>query len=40
MEPRAVTILRRGRERVAIASGLAEGDQVALDPPDAPGGEP
>jgi RND family efflux transporter MFP subunit len=33
VEERRVTILRRGRERIAIASGLQAGDQVAVTPP-------
>jgi multidrug efflux pump subunit AcrA (membrane-fusion protein) len=35
VEPRSVTILRRGRDRVAIASGVAAGEHVAVEPPDA-----
>ncbi|HEY1913599.1 MAG TPA: efflux RND transporter periplasmic adaptor subunit, partial [Vicinamibacterales bacterium] len=33
-EPRAVTVLRRGRDQVAIASGVSEGERVALKEPD------
>ena len=28
--PRAVTVLRRGRDQVAIQSGLNEGDRISL----------
>jgi multidrug efflux pump subunit AcrA (membrane-fusion protein) len=28
--PRPVTILRRGRDQVAVQSGLAEGDRISL----------
>jgi multidrug efflux pump subunit AcrA (membrane-fusion protein) len=38
LEQRSVTVLRRGRERVAIASGLTEGEHVALQPPGITGG--
>jgi HlyD family secretion protein len=31
--PRSVTVLRRGRDEIAIASGLHEGDRVALRDP-------
>jgi multidrug efflux pump subunit AcrA (membrane-fusion protein) len=34
-ESRPVTVLRRGREQVAIASGLREGERVTLREPDA-----
>ncbi len=30
LEPRAVVVVRRGREQVALASGVAEGDRIAL----------
>jgi len=33
IEPRPVTVLRRGRDQVAIASGVAEGERVALKEP-------
>ena len=36
--PRPVTVLRRGREQVAIASGLREGDRVATKDPNVEGG--
>jgi multidrug efflux pump subunit AcrA (membrane-fusion protein) len=32
-EPRPVTVLRRGRDQIAIASGLSEGERVALKEP-------
>jgi HlyD family secretion protein len=38
LEPRPVTLLRRGRDHVAIASGLREGDHVSLKEPDMDGG--
>jgi len=34
MEARTVAVLRRGRDQIAIASGLREGDRVALTEPD------
>jgi HlyD family secretion protein len=37
-ESRPVTVLRRGREQIAIASGLREGERIALTEPDATGG--
>ena len=37
IEPRAVTIQRRGRDQVVIASGVDAGARVALQPPDEPG---
>jgi HlyD family secretion protein len=39
LEERRVTIRRRGRERIAIESGLAAGEQVALEPPNLAEGE-
>jgi multidrug efflux pump subunit AcrA (membrane-fusion protein) len=36
-EPRTVVVIRRGREQVAVASGVNEGDRVALRPPTATG---
>jgi multidrug resistance efflux pump len=36
-ESRPVMVLRRGRDQVAIASGLREGDRVSLTEPDAAG---
>ena len=38
VESRAVTVLRRGRDQVAIASGVSEGERVALKEPDEKGG--
>src|SRR5438874_8985908 len=35
---RAVTVLRRGREQIAIAAGLREGERVATKDPEAEGG--
>jgi HlyD family secretion protein len=37
-EIRPVTVLRRGRDQVAIASGLREGERIALTEPDTAGG--
>jgi multidrug efflux pump subunit AcrA (membrane-fusion protein) len=37
LESRPVMVLRRGRDQVAIASGLREGDRVSLRDPDAEG---
>jgi HlyD family secretion protein len=34
VEPRPVTVLRRGRDQIAIASGLREGERVAIKDPD------
>ncbi len=34
LESRAVTVLRRGRDEVAIASGVREGERVSLKDPD------
>ncbi len=36
-ESRPVVVLRRGRDQVAIASGVHEGDRVALKEPDQEG---
>lgn len=36
IESRTVTVLRRGRDQVAIASGVREGERVSLREPDAP----
>jgi HlyD family secretion protein len=33
VEPRPVSILRRGRDQVAIAAGVREGERVALKSP-------
>jgi multidrug efflux pump subunit AcrA (membrane-fusion protein) len=38
LESRPVTLLRRGRDQVAIASGVREGDRVSLKEPDMDGG--
>lgn len=35
-EPRTVTVLRRGRDQVAIGTGLQEGDRIALRDPTYP----
>lgn len=35
IEPREVTVLRRGREQIAIATGLREGERVAIKDPEA-----
>jgi hypothetical protein len=35
LESRPVTVLRRGRDQVAIASGVREGERVSLREPDA-----
>jgi HlyD family secretion protein len=37
VENRQVTVLRRGREQIAIASGLRDGERVALKEPDQEG---
>jgi HlyD family secretion protein len=34
VESRAVTVLRRGRDQIAIASGVGEGERVTLKEPD------
>jgi Cu(I)/Ag(I) efflux system membrane fusion protein len=34
VESRPITVLRRGRDQVAIASGVNEGERVALKPPE------
>jgi RND family efflux transporter MFP subunit len=39
IERRAVTIQHRGRERIVLQSGVAEGDRVAVRPPADAGGE-
>jgi hypothetical protein len=33
-------VLRRGRDQIAIASGVNEGDRVALKEPDQEGAKP
>jgi multidrug efflux pump subunit AcrA (membrane-fusion protein) len=38
VETRPVEVLRRGRDQIAIASGLREGERVALREPDTAGG--
>jgi HlyD family secretion protein len=40
LEPRPVTIERRGRDRVALAAGVEAGTRIALQPPDDQGGRP
>ena len=40
LEPRPVTIERRGRDRVALAGGVEAGTRVALNPPDDEGNTP
>lgn len=35
IEPRPVTVLRRGRQQIAIATGLREGEHVAIKDPEA-----
>jgi len=37
VENRPVTVLRRGREQIAIASGLRDGERIALKEPDQEG---
>ena len=39
LQDRAVTVLRRNRERAALEGDVNEGDQVVLDPPTAGAGE-
>lgn len=36
IDARTVSVLRRGRDQIAIASGLREGERVATQDPDAP----
>jgi multidrug efflux pump subunit AcrA (membrane-fusion protein) len=36
LEPRPVTIERRGRDRIALAGGVEAGTRIALQPPDEP----
>jgi multidrug efflux pump subunit AcrA (membrane-fusion protein) len=38
IERRAVKIRRQGRERIALESGVAEGERVAVRPPEETGG--
>lgn len=38
-EPSAVVVIRRGREQVALASGVNEGDRIALRSPTAAGAQ-
>jgi HlyD family secretion protein len=40
LEPRPVTIERRGRDRVALAAGVEAGTRIALQPPDGEGARP
>ena len=35
IDPRQVTVLRRGRDQIAIATGLREGERVAIKDPEA-----
>ena len=37
VESRSVTVLRRGRDQIAIASGVGEGDRVSLKEPEQEG---
>jgi multidrug efflux pump subunit AcrA (membrane-fusion protein) len=37
VESRQVTVLRRGRDQIAIASGVGEGDRVSLKEPEQEG---
>ena len=37
VESRSVTVLRRGRDQIAIASGIGEGDRVSLKEPEQEG---
>ena len=37
VESRPVTVLRRGRDQIAIASGVGEGDRVSLKEPEQEG---
>jgi multidrug efflux pump subunit AcrA (membrane-fusion protein) len=37
IEPRRITVLRRGRDQVAVASGIREGERVSLKEPEEPG---
>jgi hypothetical protein len=37
MESRAVTVLRRGRDQVAVASGVSEGERISLKEPEQEG---
>jgi len=40
LEPRPVTLERRGRDRIALGGGVAAGTRVALQPPDDQGSRP
>jgi HlyD family secretion protein len=40
LEPRPVTIERRGRDRIALAGGVEAGTRIALQPPDDRGDTP
>jgi HlyD family secretion protein len=40
LEPRPVTVARRGRDRIALAGGVEPGTRIALQPPDHEGGTP
>jgi multidrug efflux pump subunit AcrA (membrane-fusion protein) len=37
LEPRPVTVTRRGRDRIALADGVEPGTRIALQPPDSAG---
>jgi len=37
VDSRPVTVLRRGRDQIAIASGINEGERVALKEPEQEG---
>ncbi len=37
VDSRPVTVLRRGRDQIAIASGVSEGDRVSLKEPEQEG---
>ena len=38
-EPRPVTVARRSKDRVALASGLTAGERIALRDPSVDGGQ-
>ena len=38
IEPTPVTVQKRGRDRIALAGGVAAGTRIALQPPDDGGG--
>ena len=37
MESRPVTVLRRGRDQIAVASGVSEGERLSLKEPEQEG---